>query len=74
MTGSNVWNWGESKSSLQLVTSSVPQGMVIDRLLFVIYITDLPDGLRNNWEMYTDDNKVLARNEDEQDNGLQQNI
>ena len=65
---------GESKSSLQLVTSSVPQGMVIDRLLFVIYITDLPDGLRNNWEMYTDDNKVLARNEDEQDNGLQQDI
>jgi len=64
----------ELGETLQLVTNSVPQGMVINRMLFVIYINDVPDGLRNNWQVYTGDNKVLASNEDEQDNGLQQDI
>ncbi len=51
---------GESEFSWRSVTSSVPQGTVLGPLLFLIYINDLPDGLRNNCEMYADDNKVLG--------------
>jgi ribonucleases P/MRP protein subunit RPP40 len=66
---------GDAESSWKDVTSSVPQGTVLGPILFVIYINDLPDELKNDCEMYADDNKIMAVYENQVvDNGLQEDI
>ena len=54
---------GSATSEWTAVTSGIPQGSVLGPILFVIYINDLPEALKNDSKavMYADDTKVYRR-------------
>jgi len=43
------------------VISAVPQGSVLGPLLFLIYVNDLPDGIKNDMRMFADNTKIWSR-------------
>ena len=47
-------------SSLKEVISGVPQGSVLEQLLFCLFINDLPDHVKNVTKLFADDLKLVA--------------
>ena len=43
------------------VISGVPQGSVLGPLLFLIFVQDLPDWIKNSIKMFADDTKIWAK-------------
>ena len=60
---------GEEHSSWTTVKSGIPQGSVLGPLLFVIFINDIPNGMKNITKIFADDTKAYGtvRNLDEHD-------
>ena len=50
-----------------LVISSVPQGSVLGPLLFLLYVNDLPEWIKNDMRMFTDDTKIWSKISEPQD-------
>ena len=47
-------------SSWANVEAAVPQGSMLDPLLFLIYINDLPDSLSTNLKLFSDDTSLFS--------------
>jgi len=54
------------------VLSGVPQGSVLGPLLFLLFVNDLPDWIRNNIRMFADDTKIWCVVKQVEDNLLLQ--
>ena len=58
--------WGD-------VSSGVPQGSVLGPVLFIIFINDLPFGIKTNCKLFADDSKIYGKATTEEDRQLIQN-
>ena len=47
-------------SSWKPVLTGVPQGSILGPLLFLVYINDLPDGLKSNAKLFADDTSLFT--------------
>ena len=54
---------GAAVSERVKVTSGIPQGSVLGPILFILYVNDLPDCVRNNLVLFADDTKIYSRND-----------
>ena len=49
------------ESSWEDVTSGIPQGSVLGPVLFVIFINDLPDVVKQSVQRFADDTKMWSK-------------
>jgi len=57
------------------VISRVPQGSVLGPLLFLIFVQDLPDWVKNSIKMFADDTKIWTKIASQDDvDSLQQDL
>jgi retron-type reverse transcriptase len=53
----------DSYSELKLIMAGVPQGSVLEPVLYLLYINDLPATLSSTMAMFADDTAVMAAGE-----------
>ena len=61
-----------STSDWKKVTSGIPQGSVLDPLLFILFINDLPDGIKSDVYLFADDTKIFRNITDGEDKEILQ--
>ena len=54
----------EQASSWKNILAAVPQGSVLDPILFLIYINDLPDGIMSICKTFADDASLFSKIKD----------
>ena len=59
-------------SLLQMVLSGVPQGSVLEPLLFLMFVNELPYWIKNEIRMFADDTKIWCRIKTETDSATLQ--
>ena len=43
------------------ILAAVPQGSILENLLFLIYVNDFVDGLKSVYKMFADDRSLLSK-------------
>jgi hypothetical protein len=61
-----------STSDWKEVTSGIPQGSVLDPLLFILFINDLPDRIKSDVYLFADDTKIFRNITDGEDKEILQ--
>ena len=47
-------------STIKFILSGVPQGSVLGPLLFLLFVNDLPEGIRSILKLFADDVKMIV--------------
>ena len=63
----------EAESEMVTITIGIPQGSVLGPMLFLIYVTDLPDELPSTLKLFADDTKLYREIRNDQDKKILQN-